>query len=72
MSDDAEALRPLQAAGGGGAQLVRPADQQVAGGGIAAPFGADIRELRHQRPGGTEQGCAGKGTLLSVGQISPT
>lgn len=58
MSDDAEALRLLQAAGGGGGELVRPADQQVTCGGVAAAFGANVRKLRDQRPDRTPaQGC---------------
>lgn len=65
MSDDAEALRLLQAAGGGDAQLVRTADQQVTCGGVAAAFGANIRKLWHLRPDGTPQGWRG-GTPLSV------
>lgn len=49
MPDDAEALRPAQAAGGGGGQPVRPADQQVTRGGVAAPLGAHVGQLREQR-----------------------
>lgn len=57
MSHDAEALRLLQAAGGGGDESVRPADQQVTGGWIAAAFRANIPKLRQLRPDGTPQGC---------------
>lgn len=57
MPDDAEALRLSQAAGGGDAQLVRPADQQVTCSGVAATLGANIRKLRQLRPDGTPQGC---------------
>lgn len=57
MSDDAEPLRLLQAAGGGDGEFVRPADQQVACGGVAAALGANIRKLRQLCPDGTPQGC---------------
>lgn len=57
MSDDAEGLRLLPAAGGGGGEFVRPADQQVTCGGVAAALGANIRKLRHLCPDGTPQGC---------------
>lgn len=57
MSNDAEALRPLQAAGGGGAEFVRAADQQVTCGGVAAAFGAHICKLWKLCPDGTTQGC---------------
>lgn len=56
MPDDAEALRPVQAAGGGGDQPVRPADQQVTCGGVAAPLGAHICQLREQRSDAAAQG----------------
>lgn len=65
MSDNAEALRPLQATGGGGDEFVRAADQQVTCGGIAAAFRANIPKLRQQSPNGTPQGCR-KGKVLSV------
>lgn len=58
MSDDAEALGLLQAAGGGDAELVRAANQQVTCGGVAAALGANIRELWELlRPDGGPQGC---------------
>lgn len=57
MSDDAEVLRPLQAAGGGGAEFVRPADQQVTCGRVAAAVGANIWKLRQLCPGRTPRGC---------------
>lgn len=56
MPDYAEALRAAQAAGGGGDQPVRPADQQVTCGGVAAALGAHICQLRQQRPNGAAQG----------------
>lgn len=57
MPDNAEAVRPVQAAGGGGDQPVRPADQQVTCGGVAAPLGAHICQVREQRRGAAAQGC---------------
>lgn len=57
MPDDAEGLRVLQAAGGGGAEFVRPADQQVTCGRVAAALGANICKLRHLWPDGTPQRC---------------
>ena len=55
MPDDAEALRLPEAAGGGGGELVRPADQKVTRGGVAAALGADAPEVRHLRVGGAPQ-----------------
>lgn len=46
MSNDAEALGLPQAAGGGHAELVRAADQQVTCGGITAALRANIWKLR--------------------------
>lgn len=57
MSHDAELLRLLQAAGGGGGEFVRTADQEVTCGWVAASLRADIPKLRHQRPDRTPQGC---------------
>lgn len=57
VPDDAEVLRAPQAAGGGGDQPVRPADQQVTCGGVAAALRAHIGQLRQQRPHGAAQGC---------------
>lgn len=57
MTDDAEALRLLQAAGGGGAKFVRPADQEVTCSRVAAALSADIRELWQQGPDRTPQDC---------------
>lgn len=57
VPDDAEALRAPQAAGGGGDQAVRPADQQVTCGGVAAALRAHICQLRQQRPHGAAQNC---------------
>lgn len=48
VSHDAEALGLLQAAGGVHAKLVRAADQQVPGGGVATSLSAHVRELRQQ------------------------
>lgn len=57
MPNDAEGLFLLQAAGGGGGELVRPTDQQVTCGRVTAPLGADIRKLRELRLDGAPQGC---------------
>lgn len=71
MSDDAEALRLLQAAGGGGGELVRAADEQVTCGGVTAALRANICKLRQLRPDGApQQGCRG-GTRLSDYAQSP-
>lgn len=56
MPDDAEVLRLAQAAGGGGHQPVRPADQQVTCGGVAAALGAHACQLREQRSGAAAHG----------------
>lgn len=64
MPDDAEDLRLLQAAGGGGGEFVRSADQQVTCGRVAAALGANIRKLRHLCPDKTPQGC-GEENLVS-------
>lgn len=57
MPDDAEALGPVEAAGGGGVQPVGPADQQVTCGRVAAALGAHVRLLRQLRSGAAAQGC---------------
>lgn len=60
MSNDAEVLGPLQAAGGRGAEFVRAADQQVTCGGVAAAFRAHACKLWELCPDGTQQGCGDK------------
>lgn len=57
MPDDAEALGPVEAAGGGGEQPVGPADQQVTCGRVAAALGAHARLLRQLRADAAAQGC---------------
>lgn len=59
VSDDAEVLRLLEAAGGGGGEFVRPADQQVTCGGVTAALRANICKLRLQSRDGAPQGCRG-------------
>ena len=57
MPNDAEALRLPHAAGGGGGELVGPADQQVTCGGVTAALRANICKLWILSPDGTPQGC---------------
>lgn len=69
MPDDAEALRPVEAAGGGGEQPVGPADQQVTCGGVAAALGADVRLLRQLRPDAAAQGCREEHRRVSAAEF---
>lgn len=58
VSHDAKALGLIQSAGGGGGEFVRPADQQVTCGWVAAALGANIWELRNLLcPERSPQGC---------------
>lgn len=58
VSHDAKALGLIQSAGGGGGEFVRPADQQVTCGWVAAALGANIWELRNLLcPDRSPQGC---------------
>ncbi|KAG7218738.1 hypothetical protein INR49_019741 [Caranx melampygus] len=57
VSHDAEALPLREAAGGGGAQLVRAADEQVTCGGVTAALGANVRGLRYLSPSRSPQRC---------------
>ncbi|PWA30226.1 hypothetical protein CCH79_00014909 [Gambusia affinis] len=57
VSDNAEALGLLEAAGGGGGESVRPADQQVTRGGVAAALRAHISKLWLLCPDRTPQRC---------------
>lgn len=66
MPDDAEALGPSQAAGGGGEEPVGPSDQKVTCGRVAAPLRAHIGHLRQQRPHGAAQGW-GRGADMGGG-----
>jgi len=50
VSDDAELLWLMQAASGGGGEFVRPSDQQVTCGGVAAALCAHISKLWLLRP----------------------
>lgn len=65
VTNNAKAFRLLNAAGGGGGELVRTADQKVPGGGVAAPLSANIPKLRQLRKGPPPEGCRTE-TALSV------
>lgn len=56
VTNNAKAFRLLNAAGGGGGELVRTADQKVPGGGVAAPLSANIPKLRQLRKGPPPEG----------------
>lgn len=69
MPDDAEALGPVEAAGGGGEQPVGPADQQVTCGRVAAALGAHVRLLRQLRADAAAQGCGEEHRRVSAPQL---
>lgn len=72
MPDDAEALGPVEAAGGGGEQPVGPADQQVTCGRVAAALGAHVRLLRQLRSDAAAQGCEEGHRRVSAPQLQST